>query len=313
MGKIIIPGALVVLVLLSGCSSSVVGGKEEQEIKTSESVPQKSVILEEKKFDSTVSLIDGRNGDVLSTFSPLNVLNVETTEKELKQLSSNLAKEVDEPMLPKKIDKNGQLTEGKSRVILDEAKTIETLTSLSPLDRIIELPIVETYPNVTVDTIKGIDESVIGSYKTTFNPSVAGRSANIALSAGDINQVILGPGDRFYFNLITGERTPERGYQKAMEIVDKEFVEGYGGGICQTSSTLYNAVAAAGLEILELHNHSRSIGYVPAGKDATVAYGFKDFKFMNSKDYPIMIKTNVDLNSGSIEVQILAAKQYVKS
>ncbi|MFC0273870.1 VanW family protein [Metabacillus herbersteinensis] len=313
MGKFIIPGALAVLVLLSGCSLSVVGGKEKEEIKTSVSVPEKSVMLEDKKFDATVSLIDGRNGDVLSTFLPLDVLNLETEEKELKQLASNLAKEVDKPMVPKMIDKSGQLTEGKNRVVLDEEKMIETLKALSPLDRMIELPIVETIPNVTADTIKGIDESVIGSYKTTFDPSVAGRSANIELSAGDINQIILGPGDRFYFNLITGDRTPERGYQKAMEIVNKEFVEGYGGGICQTSSTLYNAVTAAGLEILEVHNHSRSIGYVPAGKDATVAYGFKDLKFMNNKNYPIMIKTNVDLQSGSIEVQILAAKQYVKS
>ncbi|HZH59227.1 MAG TPA: VanW family protein, partial [Metabacillus sp.] len=87
------------------------------------------------------------------------------------------------------------------------------------------------------------------------------------------------------------------------------FVEGIGGGICQTSSTLYNAVAEAGLEIIELHSHSRSVGYVPAGRDATVSWGGPDFKFMNNKDFPVMIKTIVNKQSGSIEVQILASKQ----
>jgi vancomycin resistance protein YoaR len=130
---------------------------------------------------------------------------------------------------------------------------------------------------------------------------------NIALSANAIDQIVLGPGDRFYFNQTVGERTPARGYQKAMEIVNKEFVEGIGGGICQTSSTLYNAVAQAGLEIIELHHHSKEVGYVPINKDATVSWNGYDFKFMNSKDHPVIIKTMTDLTNGSLQVQIIEA------
>jgi vancomycin resistance protein YoaR len=209
-------------------------------------------------------------------------------------------------MVPKKLS-NGQLTEGSNRVLLDEKKLVETLKNIRALDKKIELPLQVNAPNVSQETIKGIDEVVLGSYRTTYNASVTGRSNNIALSANAIDQIVLGPGDRFYYNLIVGERTVARGYQKAKEIVNGEFVDGIGGGICQTSSTLYNAVANAGLEILEVHSHSKAVGYVPVGKDATVSWGGPDFKFMNNKDYPVMIKTIV--NNGALEVQVLAAKQ----
>lgn len=186
---------------------------------------------------------------------------------------------------------------------------MEELKNLGAFQREVNVPIIESVPNVTAKTAANVDQTLLASYKTKFNSSVTGRTTNIALSASEIDQIILGPGDRFYYNLIVGERTEARGYQKAMEILNKELVEGIGGGICQTSSTLYNAVDQAGLEIIELNHHSKEVGYVPKDRDATVSYGGKDFKFLNNKDYPVLLKVIVNKTIGTIEVQVRAAQQ----
>lgn len=300
--------SIVLLLMVTGCSSSMTSGSEKEEPLSVRGMATHTSQLAEKAVERSVDLIHPSSKEILYSFKPTLNPNPDEYAKELNMLADELANNVDRPMVPVKFN-NGQLTDGMSRVLLDEKKLVDTLKNVRALDKTIALPLVENAPNVTLETIKGIDEVVIGSYKTTFNPNVKGRVENIVLSANEINQIILGPGDRFYFNLIVGERTPARGYQKALEIVNKEFVEGIGGGICQTSSTLYNAVANAGLEILELHSHSKSVGYVPAGKDATVSWGGPDFKFMNNKDYPVMIKTIVNRSAGSIEVQVLASKQ----
>ena len=96
---------------------------------------------------------------------------------------------------------------------------------------------------------------------------------------------------------MVGERTEARGYQPAYEIINKELVMGIGGGICQTSSTLFNAVDQIGIRITERHHHSLNIGYVPTGRDATVSYGTLDFKFQNTSGIPFLIKTNYRIRS----------------
>jgi vancomycin resistance protein YoaR len=282
------------------------GNQNEDTLSVRDMATNASQLVEKTTVDRSVDLIHPTSEEILYTYKPSVATNSEEYQKEINKLAGDLADQLDQPMFPKKLS-NGQLTGGGNRVILDEKKLVDSLKNIRALDKTIPLPLQENAPNVSQETIKGIDEVVLGSYKTTFNANVTGRSNNIALSANAINQIVLGPGDRFYYNLVVGERTVDRGYQKALEIVNGEFVDGIGGGICQTSSTLYNAVANAGLEILEVHSHSRSVGYVPVGKDATVSWGGPDFKFMNNKDYPIMIKTIV--NNGSIEIQVLASKE----
>lgn len=300
--------SILLLLMVSGCSTGFASGSKEDEPLTVKAMGSSTFQLAEKSVEFNVDLLHPTTKEVLYSYKPTLAVNSKEYEQQLKTLADELASKLDQPMVPVKLS-NGQLTKGQSRVVLDEDKLVESLKNIRALDKSIVLPIEEKAPNVTQETVKGIDEVVIGSYKTTFNASIKGRTHNIALSAGAINQIVLGPGDRFYYNLIVGERTPERGYQKAMEIVDKEFVEGIGGGICQTSSTLYNAVMNAGLEVIEVHSHSRSVGYVPTGKDATVSWNGPDFKFINNKDYPVMIKTIVDTAGGSIEVQILTSKE----
>src|SRR5690606_3424174 len=148
-------------------------------------------------------------------------------------------------------------------------------------------------PKVRAADLQGQDV-ILGKYTTTFNPGVEGRTANVHLSAEAVEGKVLMPGDTFSFNRTTGERTPSKGYQVAKIFVKKpdkeksEIVDGVGGGVCQVSSTLYNAVRRTNgkssdrLKIVERNHHSLPVHYVPEGLDATVAWPYKDFRFRNN-------------------------------
>lgn len=152
------------------------------------------------------------------------------------------------------------------------------------------LPVTTLYPEITVADIEhtGLKE-ILASFKTVFDSSDSNRSANIRLAARKINGFIVYPGKTFSFNEVVGPRDKEHGFKEAMEIVDGEFVPGIGGGICQVSSTLYNAVLLSDLTVAERTNHSKPLGYVGLGRDATVAYDVLDFKFTNNTGVPVMI------------------------
>ncbi|MBM0064594.1 VanW family protein [Bacillus gibsonii] len=223
-----------------------------------------------------------------------NDLTTQINEEAIVEFASDLASTIDTPMKNPTIDEFGNITAGESRVILSEKELIEHIHDLSPRTKRLQLPIYVTEPTVTSEQLEGIDEYEVASFRTYFDSSVEGRTKNIQISADAINQYVLGPGDQFSFNKVVGERTKERGYEEALEIVNKEFVLGIGGGICQTSSTLFNAIDAAGLEVVHRYTHSRDVGYVASGRDATVSWGGPDFVFENSLDHPVMIKAEVN-------------------
>jgi len=145
----------------------------------------------------------------------------------------------------------------------------------------------------------------IGSFITYFNASEKSRTQNLKLAAAAINNFQVEAGKTFSFNETVGPRSPERGYEKATIFVNKQKVEGYGGGVCQVSTTLYNAVQNAGLLVVERHPHSLPVPYVPLGKDATVNYGTTDFKFKNDSEINITIKATVEGNKLTVEIYIL--------
>lgn len=225
-------------------------------------------------------------------------------EDSLRLLAREIASDIDTPMRNPKIAEDGSIIKGIPRVILSEKELVEQLLSLPVGTDESRLPIYVTEPNIRDEQIMGIDEKVVGEFKTYFNPQIAGRAQNVLLSAKAISGTIIGPGDSFSFNQTVGERTVARGYQEAMEIVNKEFVVGIGGGICQTSTTLFNAVEKAGLAMVERYSHSREVGYVPKGRDATVSWGGPDFRFVNPHPYPVLIQTNVDLVNGELVVSV---------
>lgn len=150
---------------------------------------------------------------------------------------------------------------------------------------------------------KSTKATEIGSYKTTLTDKDKNRVRNIVLASKKINGYVVKPGDVFSFNNVVGERTSSKGYKKAKIIVNGESSEDLGGGICQLSSTIYNAAEASGLEIIERHSHSKEVVYVPLGKDAAVDYGNLDFKFKNNKNHPVKVK--IRIKNSKVYVSIL--------
>lgn len=153
-----------------------------------------------------------------------------------------------------------------------------------------EIPAVITEPKVTVAQLEDMFVSKsISEYSTSYASSDANRASNVALAASKINGKVLNPGERFSFNGVVGPRTAATGFKIAHVYEGDRVVDGMGGGICQVSSTLYNAVVLADLKIISRKNHSMPVGYVPLGRDATVSYGTIDFVFENNKSHPIKI------------------------
>ncbi|WNR43304.1 VanW family protein [Paenibacillus roseipurpureus] len=153
-----------------------------------------------------------------------------------------------------------------------------------------ELPVQFIYPKVDSELLASIRVRPIGYYVTYFNSRNHHRFTNLKLASQAINNYVVQPNETFSFNRVVGVRTPSRGYLPAKIIVRGEFSEGIGGGICQISSTLFNAVDRAGLTIIERYSHSRSVPYVPHGRDATVNWGGPDFSFRNDYNQPILIR-----------------------
>jgi vancomycin resistance protein YoaR len=153
------------------------------------------------------------------------------------------------------------------------------------------IPLVLTEPEITTEEFEELlFRDVLAEAKTTLNARNTNRTGNVKLSANTINGVILNPGDIFSYNDTVGERTYEKGYKDASAYTSSGIEDQLGGGICQTSSTLYMTVIRAGLEIIERYNHAYTVVYAPLGEDATIYWGSLDFKFANNRKFPIKIE-----------------------
>lgn len=166
----------------------------------------------------------------------------------------------------------------------------------------VEIPLVLTRADLTTaEYEKLLFRDQISSYSTEVDGS-DNRKTNVKLAAQYCDGTILMPGESFSYNLGVGELTEERGFLPGPSYADGESVLDMGGGICQVSSTLYMACLYANLEIDERHCHPYPASYVPAGLDATVAWGGCDFVFTNDTDYPIKITTTYDGYSTSCTI-----------
>ena len=168
-----------------------------------------------------------------------------------------------------------------------------------------------TEAEITVDELgKEAFPYLISSFSTKYDASNRNRSTNLKIAAEKINGKVLMPGEEFSFNKIVGKRTVEAGYKDAAIYADGGVVDGLAGGICQISSTLYNSVLLANLQITERRNHSFTTSYAPAGRDATVVWGTTDFRFINSRSYPIKIEATV--NNGVAEFKLYGMQEEVE-
>ncbi len=194
---------------------------------------------------------------------------------------------------------------GKSGKMLDIVASLKALKQ--PLQNmqsaIIELPITDNPPFVRIEDVKDVN-AVLASYTTYYLQGA--RGDNIALAAQQLNGVLIRSGANFSFNEIVGTRTANAGYQYAAVLINGQSVPGIGGGVCQVSSTLYNAVLLAGLNPTERFSHFIPSSYCPPGLDATVADNLIDFQFMNPLAHNVYILANAD--GKQVTVQILGTK-----
>jgi vancomycin resistance protein YoaR len=170
---------------------------------------------------------------------------------------------------------------------IDVQETVDLIMNSQPRMTIYPV-LIDLDPEITADLLRNVCHRK-GSYVTGFGNG--GRGENIRLAAQSINNYLLAPGEVFSFNEANGPRVAERGYKLAPIIVGGTVIPGYGGGVCQVSTTLYNAVMNSKLQVVQRFPHSSPVGYVPPGKDATVS-DYLDFKFRNNTDGLILIKSS---------------------
>lgn len=210
-----------------------------------------------------------------------------------------------------------EITPHQKGLSLDRAKLMEVISyvenrELKEYEEII-LPVEFITPDITVEGLEAqLFKDTLSTYTTYFSTNTVNnrnRGINIGLAAKSIDGTILLPGEAFSFNEVVGPRTARKGYQTAHIYVAGQIQDGTGGGVCQVSTTLYNAVLRANLEVTERHNHMFTVGYVPLGHDAAVSYGYADLVFTNTTSYPLRIDAIFN-HGGSLTFSLSAANDY---
>lgn len=178
-------------------------------------------------------------------------------------------------------------------------------TTENPNTTFPETQTAKVYDGLTKDT-KGSYPYEIASYTTTYNKNNESRTANLLASVNKINNIKIPNGKVFSFNQTVGKRTLTAGYESATVIAEGEFVDGLGGGVCQVSSTIFECVLRANVEIVKRTYHSLEISYVPLGGDATVQWNSKDFQFKNNLGCDT--KLVMTCNNGKLTCKLMAKK-----
>lgn len=260
-------------------------------------------VQEDKLEEQIIDNIKDQLKDVINDIK-IPTKKVEAKKIDIEKIHDEIYKEAkdayieDEPF-KLHVEENGL----DFNISMEEAKRI-----ISEEKEEYEIPLKITKPKVkTEDLGDKIFKQTLSKYTTIYDAGNKSRGNNIALACKTINDTIILPGETFSYNKVLGNTTKEKGYQLGGAYVGGKVVQAYGGGICQVSTTLYNSVLYANLEIVERYNHSYAVSYVPAGRDATVSYGGKDFKFKNNRKYPIKIVANA--KNGVVNISLKGIKE----
>lgn len=260
-------------------------------------------VQEDKLEEQIIDNIKDQLKDVINDIK-IPTKKVEAKKIDIEKIHDEIYKEAkdayieDEPF-KLHVEENGL----DFNISMEEAKRI-----ISEEKEEYEIPLKITKPKVkTEDLGDKIFKQTLSKYTTIYDAGNKSRANNIALACKTINGTIILPGETFSYNKVLGNTTKEKGYQLGGAYVGGKVVKAYGGGICQVSTTLYNSVLYANLEIVERYNHSYAVSYVPAGRDATVSYGGKDFKFKNNRKYPIKIVANA--KNGVVNISLKGIKE----
>ncbi len=196
---------------------------------------------------------------------------------------------------------------GTSLDIPKSLALVEQIVQSASSDEI-KLPILTSMPHIRTSDLGEIKE-VMSEFSTSYNQN-GNRGTNIEVACSKINGTVLKPGDIFSYNKVVGPRESENGFKLAPVIVHGRLEPGLGGGVCQTSTTLYNAVLLSGLKVMRRSHHAFPVHYVPAGRDATVAYGAIDFRFANDLPSPIAIYASS--SGGKVNMKIYGKSRIGK-
>jgi vancomycin resistance protein YoaR len=280
------------------------GVPQEQPLVLGQVVPQEQPLVLERRGEA-VAKVSRTEYEVPYLHAPF----VDTDK--LNRLIKDMEKKAYREPVNAKIDNAGNIVPERNGARLDRGAFTDRFYSYfygqGPSHA--ELPTKAIYSKVDSELLASIRVRSIGYYVTYFNSHNESRYHNIKLAAKAINGYVVFPGETFSFNRVVGMRTPGKGYKRAPVIVRGEFSEGVGGGICQVSSTLFNAADRAGLHIVERYSHSRKVAYVPPGRDATVNWGGPDFSFTNKYNQPVLIRTHV--SPGQLGVTISSSDAIV--
>jgi len=189
--------------------------------------------------------------------------------------------------------KSFDITQDIDGQMLDKDSLYDDLSNLSSSVRTINLKTIPVKAHFNAQSLKST--LVLQSeFSTNYSGSKAERKNNIKLAVENLNNFVVMPNEEFSFNQALGKRTIEKGYKEANIIKDGKFVKGLGGGVCQVSTTLYNALLLSGLKVTESHQHTLPVSYVPPAMDAMVSWGSADLKFVNDTSYPVHIVALAD-------------------
>jgi len=179
--------------------------------------------------------------------------------------------------------------------------------------KVIKFNLSTTKPAVTIqDITKDLYRDTLGTYTSGYVNSDANRASNVVLAAKMLNGTIIMPGETFSFNKVMGDcGLSSRGFKSAAVFKNGKVVQEIGGGVCQISSTLYIAALYANMSIVSRSNHALPVGYVPASLDATIYYPYTDFKFKNTREYPVKIVAKTT-SSRKLTISICGTKEDVE-
>lgn len=221
------------------------------------------------------------------------VYDSDKMKKEIEKIAKTLDKDPKDATI--KIDGSIKTTKSSDGVKLNISKTLSNLTSSIDNKKKETIPLVMEKKEAKIKT-KDVESvnTKLADYTTSFEKSDSQRSHNVEKSAKITSDILLMPGEVFSYNAHTGKTNSKNGYQEAPIIINGKLEKSAGGGVCQTSSTIFNTALLSGMDIVSVTNHSASLTYVPLGRDATVNDSGLDFKFKNTFDHPVYIKNTVN-------------------
>ena len=275
-------------------------------------------VLEESNYyiqDNNLIITKGKSGIQVNAEEFKELLNkkIDSNEKEIIIPIENLnPEEIDIEKIYNEIykeKKDAYISENPVEVHA-EVNGIDFAISMEEAKKILEeekdeyiIPLTISLPEITLEKLgKEAFPNKLSSFTTRYDASNTNRSTNLELASQKIDGTIVLPGEIFSYNKIVGERTIQQGYKEAAVYSNGKVEEGIGGGICQVSSTLYNAVIYANLEVTQRSNHRFLTSYVTEGRDATVAWGTIDFCFKNTRSYPIKVISSVKNGVATVEI-----------